>query len=943
MIDADRLDFVGNQEPWEDFVKGYHEADIALDPFPYSGWITTCDALRMGIPVVTLSGETSVGRGGASILANLGLPELVAQTPEEYLDIAVSLAHDLPRLSALRSTLRERMERSPLRDARGLARAIEAAYRSMWREYCVEASPPVSFQVPEMMDLALAHHRGGRISDAENSYRQILAREPRHAEAWHLLGVLAGQVGRNDMAIDLMQRALALNPGHAQTYRDLGVVLQNAGDFAKSIAVCLEAVRLDPLSADHHYDLANGYRGHGQIDEAIAAYRQAVQLDPAHVEAHNNLGNVFTTAGRLDEAIAAFREALRLRPEYAEVRNNLGNALQASGEIEEAMAAYREALRLKPDYADAAYNLGIAELAAGHLEEAIAALTRATQLNPDHAIAYHMLGKALQDRGQFPEAVAACQEARRLDPGSAEIHNNLANALHAVGRIDEALLAYAEALRLDPSFADAWSNLSNALSRDGQPDQAIAACREALRLKPDSAVTHNNLGNALVNVGRIDEAIEHYRRAVALEPGSAAMHSNLVYGLCFHPGIEDAEIVAENERWYRRHAQPLEDPQRVHVNDRSPERRLRIGYLSPDLRRHVVGWNLLPLLREHDHKGFEIFCYADVPQADGVTEEFESLSDHWRTVVGQSAEAVAEMIRADRIDILVDVTLHMDRNPLLVFARRPAPVQVSYLASSIAGGLRMIDYRFSDAYLDPVTLNGEGDFEGEAPSATGPIIRLPHSAWCYQPSGVMPEVAPLPALSKGYVCFGSRNNFAKVSPAVLDLWMQVIERVADSRLFLFAPGGSCREAVKERFQKRGLSLERLEFAGRVPWEEFLRSYERVDIVLDPFPYSGWITSCDAVAMGVPVVSLGWRTVMGRGGKSILSNIGLPELVAETPGRVRGKGRLPRRRLPRLSELRSTLRERMKRSPLRDATRHARDIEVAYRRMWRNWCADRKAT
>ncbi len=556
-VSADRLDFVGNQEPWDDFVKGYHEADIALDPFPYSGWITTCDALWMGIPVVTLSGKTGVGRGGASILANLGLPELVAQTPEEYVEIAVSLAQDLPRLSALRSSLRERMERSPLRDARDLARAVENTYRTMWREYCREVGPAPSFRVRETMDLALVHHRAGRVADAENCYRQILAREPRHAEAWHLLGVLAGQVGRNDTAIGLMQRAIALSPTNAQAYRDLGVVLQNAGDFEKSISICREAVRLDPLSAGHHYDLGNGYRGQGKIEEAIAAYRQVVQLEPDHVEAHNNLGNVFKTSGRLEEAIGAFREALRLRPEYAEVRNNLGNALQDRGEIGEAIAAYREALRLKPDYADAAYNLGIVLLGAGHTGEAIAALTQATRLKPDHAVAYHMLGKALQDHGDFSDAVAACQEAGRLDPGSAEIHNNLANALHAVGRIDEALIAYAEALRLDPAFADAWSNLGNALSRDGQPDEAIAACREALRLKPDSAVTHNNLANALVSIGRIDEAIGHYRQAVALDPGSAAMHSNLVYGLCFHPGVEDAEIVAENERWYQRHAQHL--------------------------------------------------------------------------------------------------------------------------------------------------------------------------------------------------------------------------------------------------------------------------------------------------------------------------------------------------------------------------------------------------
>ena len=474
---------------------------------------------------------------------------------------------------------------------------------------------------------------------------------------------------------------------------------------------------------------------------------------------------------------------------------------------------------------------------------------RAVELRPDFAPAHNNLGNAHMDRGQLDEAIASYRIALRLQPDSAQIHNHLGNALNHRGQHSEAILSYTEAIRLDPGYAEAHVNLANAFIELGKLDEAIGASRRALELDPPLPAAHKHLGFALTLAARHDEAAACHRRAMELEPANAETHSNLVYGLCFHPEVEDAEILAENARWYCRHAQPLEDPQRVYVNDQSPERRLRIGYLSPHFRRHVVAWNLLPLLREHDHHAFEIYCYADVPQADAVTEEFESLSDHWRKVVGLGGEVLAEMIREDRIDILVDVALHMDRNPLLIFARRPAPVQVSYLASSIAGGLGMIDYRFSDAYLDPVTLGGEGDFDGEVRSATGPIIRLPHSAWCYQPSGVMPEVTPLPASSKGYVCFGSRNTFAKVSPAVLDLWMEVIENVPDSRLFLYAPAGTCREAVKERFKKRGLSLERLEFAGRVPWEQFLRSYERVDIVLDPFPYSGWITELRCAGHG----------------------------------------------------------------------------------------------
>ncbi len=360
-----------------------------------------------------------------------------------------------------------------------------------------------------------------------------------------------------------------------------------------------------------------------------------------------------------------------------------------------------------------------------------------------------------------------------------------------------------------------------------------------------------------------------------------------------------------------------------------------MGYVSPDFRDHVVGSNFFPLLREHDQTRFDIFCYANVLSPDAMTRRLEAQCAHWRNIAGCNDQEAAEAIRADRIDILVDLALHTAHNRLPLFARKPAPVQVSYLGYCGTTGLEAIDHRLSDPYLDP-----PGTDLGCYSERT---ICLPHCTWCYQPGGPMPEISPLPALRAGFVTFGCRNNFAKVSSLALDLWLEILLAVPRSRLVLYAPAGACREALLERFVRKNITAERLQFIGKQPWEQFVRSYQAVDIALDPFPYCGWITTCDALWMGVPVISLSGRTAVGRGGCSILSNIGLPELVAQSPQEYVEIAVSLAGDLSRLVELRATLRERMERSPLRDAKAFARDIEAAYRQMWRTWCLERSKT
>jgi predicted O-linked N-acetylglucosamine transferase (SPINDLY family) len=340
----------------------------------------------------------------------------------------------------------------------------------------------------------------------------------------------------------------------------------------------------------------------------------------------------------------------------------------------------------------------------------------------------------------------------------------------------------------------------------------------------------------------------------------------------------------------------------------------------------------LPILKWHDRGKFEAYCYASGATRDAVTDRLRQYADQWRDVAGLSDERLAELIREERIDILVDLTMHVGVNRLLVFARKPAPVQVCYLAACSSTGLSTMDYRLSDPFMDPP----------DAPTTycSEETARLPESYWCYCPDEEREPPGPLPALETGQVTFGCLNNFAKVTPAMLAAWREILRGVPGARLLLHARGGSHCDQVRQSFGDEGIDPNRIEFVGHLPYAEYLHTYQRIDIALDTFPYVGGTTTCDALWMGVPVVSLVGKAPQSRGGLSILSNIGLPELAASSVEEYVGKAVTLAADLPRLADLRSGLRERMQRSPLTDAPRFTRNLEALFRSMWQRWCAHR---
>ena len=601
-----------------------------------------------------------------------------------------------------------------------------------------------------------------------------------------------------------------------------------------------------------------------------------------------------------------------------------------AGRLQPAEQLYRQILAQQPQHAEALHLLGVIANQTGHSGEAVNLIGQAIALNPRFPAALNNLGIALQDLGRVDEAIAAHRQALALDPNDAATYSNLGNALQDNGQLDEALAAFRQAIALNPNHAKAYSNLGNVLEAKGQLPEAIAACRQALALDPNLFEANANLGNALMEDGQLDAALIACRKALALRPNHAGIHSNLVFRMHYHPAMDAPTLAAEHRRWNHQHAQPLQPFIPPHRNDRSPDRRLRIGYVSPDFREHPVGRFLLPLLAHHDHNNFEIFAYAQLPASDAMTAQLRSHTDHWHGLARVSDPQAAELIGAHQIDILIDLAGHTANSRLLVFARKPAPVQVTYLGYPDTTGLATMDYRLTDAWADP-----PGQTESYHSEA---LVRLDPCAWCYQPRA-SPPVTPRP---DGPITFGSFNTFVKVTAPMLHLWSRILKAVPDSRLLLKAlalGSESTRQRVRGLLGQEGIGPERLELRGGEPhYADHLALYHRIDVALDTFPYHGTTTTCEALWMGVPVVTLAGSCHVSRVGVSLLTTAGLPELVATTTEEYLQIAASLAHDRPRLTHLRATLRPQLQQSPLMDAPRFARTIEAAYRQMWRQWCA-----
>ena len=499
-------------------------------------------------------------------------------------------------------------------------------------------------------------------------------------------------------------------------------------------------------------------------------------------------------------------------------------------------------------------------------------------------------------------------------------------ALTNRGDFDQAESIHRQVIKLLPDSSAAWNNLGNLFRLQAKPDPACEAFENAIKVNPNFAPAHCNLGNALKDQGKIESAILAFRRAVELDPASAEIHSNLVYATSFGPDYDADQLLAEARAWADRFERPLLGTHRPHDIHPNPSAKLKLGYVSMDFRSHVVGRNVLPILERHDRRRFEIHCFSVLPAHDAMTGRFVQAADRWHECASLDPAALAEKIRVQRIDILVDLSLHMAGNRLLTFARKPAPVQVTWAGYPGTTGLSSIDYRLTDPHLDPPARTDH--FYSEQ------SIRLPHSFWCYRPIENVPDLNPLPAATAGFVIFGCLNNFAKVTAKALNLWAQVLSQIPRSRLLLLCPPDSARQNVLNVFRLHGIHPDRIQFTGMTMPDQHMIRYHQIDICLDPMPYTGHTTTLDALWMGVPVVTLSGNTSLSRGSVTALTHVGLADLIAFTPEQyVQTAVRLARDEF-RLGQLRTELRPRLQQSPICDETHFTADLESACQQMWK---------
>lgn len=599
-----------------------------------------------------------------------------------------------------------------------------------------------------------------------------------------------------------------------------------------------------------------------------------------------------------------------------------------SGRVAEAESLYRRILALSPDDARVWHLLGMLLHQCGRRTESLPSLRRALELSPDVAVYHCDLAGVLGSTGDHRQAVVHLQRAISLDPTLPEVHENLAVAYEFLGRLDEAIGSHREALRLRPDYAAAHNHLGNVFRRLGRIREAVDCHRKAIALRPQYAAAYSNLASALAEQGDQEGAVCCRRKAVELEPTNASEHSALLYTLHYHPAPTPQILLEEARQWARRHAHRLQVPQ--HVNAPDPERRLRVGYASPDFRGHTVPRLIAPVLTSHDRSQVEVYCFSSVQYPDRVTERLRSMADEWRDLSKLADDAAAELIRALRIDILVDLAGHWADNRMTLMARKPAPIQVQ-IGYPGTTGLDAMDYRISDPYSDPP---GQTDAH-----YAEKLLLLPECAWCYEPDARSPPVAPLPALSAGYVTFGCLNNPVKVTDATLQLWSRILAAVPRSPLMLLSAEGREDVGLFHRLRRLGIDPTRVDPIWRQARDAYMGLFNRIDIALDPFPYNGETTTCDGLWMGVPLVTLAGDSCRARRGVSHLKNLGLPELVGDGPDDYVRIACDLARDTPRLEQLRGELRERMATSSITNGKRYTRHLEDAYRNIWRRWCAD----
>lgn len=825
-----------------------------------------------------------------------------------------------------------------------LAAAKEALRHATPPDLETEKSDTV-LQARCLTQIGAAQAASGRRADAIQTLRDALCRNPDAVEA--LIG-LAIVLKTEDAihvpdSIKLLKRARALDPDNTEvlsnlssTLTDVGVRLKNAGLPASAIEHYNEALSVMPQYGQAYYNLGVAYADSGLSDEAMSSYKKCIQLHPGHVEAWCNLGVLHRNAGRLEDAVECYNRALSSNPNFELAKRNLavalcerGTALKTMEDRKGARALYKRALALCPNFADAHYNMGVSYVEEGKLERALASYSLAVHFNENLTEAHNNLGVVHKDLGNLEKSVECYKKALSCDQQHHRTHNNLAVVYTLLGNTELATSHLQMAITICPQYAEAHNNIGVLLRDEGDIDEAIKAYETCIKLDPRADMASQNRLHAL-------NYSDHWSKEEVFQ-------EHRKWGEAFQSRI-DAEVsacvtisptnslAAKVEAW-------AADPPRPDPNitrGLGTNRPLRVAYLSPDFFTHSVSYFAEVLLANHSADAVTVFAYANVAQTDAKTERlrnYPSVQSRWRNIWGMTSVQVAELIISDEIDILIELAGHTANNRLDVMALRLAPLQLTWIGYPNTTGLSSIHYRVTDGTVDP---------EATSQKFTEKLWRLPETFLCYTPSVDAPAVAPPPCeLSGGIITFGSFNVLAKCQPKTIKLWAKILKGVPNSRLLIKAkPLGtmSAKRRLEKQFEAEGVSANRLDLVPLIlATSSHLQAYSNMDVGLDPFPYAGTTTTCEALYMGVPVITMGVRSENGDHahsvGVSLLTTVGHPELIAYTDEEYVEKAVALATDLQRLKQIRKSLRHDMMSSALGRHKSYVDAVEAMFFDMW----------
>jgi predicted O-linked N-acetylglucosamine transferase (SPINDLY family) len=687
---------------------------------------------------------------------------------------------------------------------------------------------------------------------------------------------------------------LKKRPQHFDALHMLGVSEKQLGNSEAALRLIKRALLIDPQSAAAHSNLGSLLMDLNRIEEAAASFDTAIQLDPGFVDAHYNRGNALSALGRFTDAIASFSKAVAINPQHLNAHNNCGNALHKTRKFAEAIACYGQAIALDPGYVPAYSNRAAALIGLRRIDEAI--------LDLDRALA--------------------------LAPGDVDAWANRGEAFLQSQRFDDALASYDRALELDPQSLEAWLGRANVLMLLRRLAEAKSACQKALAIKPMSAKGLVQLGQCHALQAETDLAIACFDKALGVDPDDEGALTNRIFTLDFSASGDVARHQAARAEWWR--AIGSKEAGRgalLHANDRDPDRKLVIAYVSAEFKRRSAAYTYRPVLENRDKAQFDVVCYSNSPTSDDVTETFKQFADRWRDVSQWPDDQLAECIQRDRIDILVDLSGHGDGNRLRVFARKPAPVQVTAWGHASGTGLPTIDYLFSD----PVAIPGE--------------VRHHYAEQIYDLPCLIAIEPPLnnarsdlpPISHNGFLTYGVFNRVSKFSHEAIAIWSKILSADPASRLIVkdqLLDDGETRSHLLGRFGANGIDPDRISLRGTTDREAHLAAFSEIDICLDPFPHVGGVSTWEALHMGVPVVTKLGNSLTSRASGAILSATGLTDWVATNDSEYFEIARHPTG--TQLEALRCDLPLLIDRrcGPLS----YTKAVEDAYRQMWRRYCS-----